>query len=443
MAVMTLDEFKKKYGREPGMPSQVSQETPPQTPALGSRLGTVYKESASKIGTSITRGADKIGQAKDLPGAVGASLEAGLGTAAGAARAVFAPAEAATGAVADATGIHPIKALADTFPEQAQGLSSWAERHPDAARNLGDIITVGTAGFLGGKNPLKADLGGASNFLEKTKGTSADFVAKGEKAHVDRAVNEALQLTRPILNKKATINSFVKAGKPGGVSTGALGKIDYTPTAFDKEVAQVASPFISKSKNAAQNSYNLGQEIERFSKDEVRPFLEANPRAVNAQTVEAKLKSIPIPDLFKTDPVLERTYKLVREKMMTRIRESGGNTVDIWDARKQFDADVIKEFGDVAFTDSKYTPIRRAITDMRTAVNDFIGTQIGDDTFKEQLKRLSRLYEAQDRIATGNYKLLGSNVFTRWALENPEKAKLIKWGVGLTLGAGAIKGLVE
>lgn len=457
MAILTREEFIKKHGREPGAPSTPTtptvSATPPKSKNLGERTADIYNQSASKITDSITRGADKFNAnsnsgtdtARQTINKTGALLESGLGAAAGMGRAVFAPVEATAGAIGDATGIHPVQGLAKMFPQQAEGINSWAQQHPDAARNLGDIITVaGTAAAdVGGiKNPLNTDLskppsiGGAVNDV-RTALADAQKEVKTQKVS-----KMALEMTKPTLNKKQTIASFEKAGKPGGVTTGAMGKIGYSPTRYDMEVAHVATPYL-RDGNAVQSIYNIGQEVERFSEKEITPFLQANPRAVNLKTVEAHLNKIKTPDLFKTDPVLERTYDLVKQKMLNRVGESGGNMEDLWNARKQFDSDVLKEFGDVAFTDSKYTPIRRAVTDMRTAINDFIGEQIGDETFKRQLTRLSRLYTAQERIATSNYKSLGSNMFTRWARENPSKANLIKWGAGLVVGGTVVNGILD
>jgi hypothetical protein len=277
---------------------------------------------------------------------------------------------------------------------------------------------------------------------------ATNAVAKNaEKQVVKQAANtarEALELTAPVLNKKASISAFERAGKPGGVeTTGKTGKIQYTPTSYDKQVAEAAAPYISKAKNPAQNSHALGTEIERFAEQEVTPFLKNNPRAVNVKTIEADLRSKPIPDLFKTDAVLEKSYELVRNRMIARVKESGGTTFDIWNARKRFDEDVLKEFGDVAFDDVKYTPLNRAIKDMRTGVNDFISQQIGDSTFSEQMSRLNRLYEAKSRIAEKNYKLLGSDKFKRVIEAHPKAWNLIKWGAGGTGAIGAFNALTR
>lgn len=428
MAIMSFEEFSQgKPVKRLGIPAAPQPAQAPSKPGFLSNVATDFRERVNAAADS---------QIADQ--GTGSKILQTLGQGAGFIGDIgFDALKAATPEPVKEVASSAAQAVASTEPVQdiTSLVSAWSQAHPEASKNLQAIVNIASlvpavkgAGVV--EDLAKTGVNKAVTGVKDVVDETGKIIAGAGRKSIN-PVEDALQLTSPVLNKKGSIAAFEKSGKPGGVATkpGILQNIEYVPTKYDEEVAKTASPFVSASKNPAQNNYALGREIERFSTDEVKPYLEANPRAVNTKTVEARLKAVPTPDLFKTEPVLERSYNLVRQKMINRVKESGGNTLDLWNARKKFDEDVIKEFGDVAFDDAKYTPINRAISDMRKEMNSLIADQIGDRTFTDQMKRLSNLYEARTRIAEKNYKLLSSNRFSRWAAENPVKANLIKFGI--------------
>lgn len=320
----------------------------------------------------------------------------------------------------------------------SEAYNSWKQKNPRVAADLEAVVNIGALLPIGkGAQVTKQAVDDVVDLGIKTATKAGEKVSGVVSRNAPSTIDDALELTAPVLNKKDTIAAFEKSGKPGGVeTTGPLGKIKYKPSTKDTEIAETALPFISKNKNPAENALSLSNEIENFSENTVTPYLKANPRAVNTQTVNAYLRSIEMPAIFKSEQSLEKAYGLVRDNMIKRVNEAGGTMLDLWNARKNFDDDVIKQFGDLAFADPKANAVRRAVQDMRRGMNDFIATQIGDDTFKQQLRKLNNLFEARSRIAERSAKLLDSNAFKRWAANNPTKARAIKWGVSLGIGGG-------
>jgi len=417
-------------------------ETETKQPGYFSRVGARWKEIGAGLSEDVQTQARKTAvemeygkeafTSQDLmkagDRATAPLLRAGLRGVGAAGAAAFAPLMEAPG-IKQATEYAGEK-LAET--DAGKAFAEWSGRHPEAAKDIQNVLDVGA--LLGAAPLAKTAIKGAERVatkaITKTSGAIEKALPRAATAGTGSTVPEALKLTEPVLYKKGSMQAFGRAGKPGGVQVeGLLQKIKYSPTAYDSEVAQAAAPLISSKVNPVRNLEAIQREIGRYSEEVVAPYLKANPRAVNMATVEARLKAIQTPELYKSDAVMQKAYDLVRENMMSKVRAAGGNMEDLWTARKAFDQDVIKQFGDATFDSVQYRPIQRAITDMRKEVNDIIAEQIGDQTFKQQMRQLHLLYEANSRLAEQNYKFLNSNIFQRWAKTHPTEAKLLKFGM--------------
>ena len=238
-----------------------------------------------------------------------------------------------------------------------------------------------------------------------------------------RSMENAVELTSPALNKNAKIAAFAQAGKPGGVTKTRFGNPIRTPSKEDIEVAKAALPHL-KGKDAVKSVASLNDEIARFSDDSVRPYLQANPRAYNPTALNAALKKVDPPDWIKADATAERTYNLVKQRMLQAAQEHPGTMEGLWDSRQSFDRIVKQQFGDAVFDPTRKAFVNQAIRDVRQTVNDFIGTQTGDSQFKESMKYLSRLYRALDNIAEKNYALVNA------------PSRIRKFGTNIAKGVG-------
>lgn len=181
-------------------------DAPAPTPGYGADLMGQYDTARQKIGASVTEGADNL--QKDLAendGSLGGELgtaakvaghavETGLGTAAGATQALFAPATAGVERVSDAVSntkgaqeaaaSRPISAILNLTGAAGAKMDELAQLHPEVAKNITDAITVGTAGLgegatgtLGatdiaqaGKGAIEAAKGGAGAVKDAAAG---------------------------------------------------------------------------------------------------------------------------------------------------------------------------------------------------------------------------------------------------------------------------------
>jgi len=275
------------------------------------------------------------------------------------------------------------------------------------------------------------------------KETVEGVVKQAEKRVIRLSQKELDDTTRLVMEKPKKSN-VISAGMEGrATQTGKAKKFDVTPSGRDTEIAKDVLKVSRKGGNVVETLEDVNKAIPNIAEKEVRPFLQSNPRAFNMPTVEARLRSIEMPDLFKTDKILENTYNLVRERMVDTINKGKKTMEGLWDSRKEFDKIVREQFGDAAFDSEKNTAVKRAIQDMRREVNNFISDEIGDETFKKQMRRISNLYEAQYNLAEKFYDLQGSNWLKRWVMENPGKAKTAGWvaggGGGLSLLYGVMR----
>lgn len=257
-----------------------------------------------------------------------------------------------------------------------------------------------------------------------------EFIKKGlaslgEKKALQSGIKDIDAVTELVTEKAKKQNVITAAMEGRATQSGKIKSFDILPSAKDTEMAKDVLSVSKAGRNVAETLYDINKAIPQISENEVRPFLRANPRAFNVQTINSRLNAIEMPDLFKTDDTLGKTYNLVRQRMVQVIEKNPKTMEGLWDSRREFDKIVKEQFGDAAFDSEKNTAVKRAIQDMRREVNNFIGDEIGDNTFKNQMRRLSNLYEAQYNLGEKFYDLRNTNALKRWIKENPGKAKAI------------------
>lgn len=257
-----------------------------------------------------------------------------------------------------------------------------------------------------------------------------------------RITQDAIDITLPVMNKKERITAFERAGLPGGVEKkGALGTYKPVPTRRDIDVAKSVENLVSRKNGPLDNIASVNQEITNISENQITPLLQNNPSIFNLKTLDARLKTIEKPDFIKADPVLDRTYDLVRQRMLDVVSKGKKDMLGLWQSRKEFDAIAEAQLKNLNPESAQASVVKKAVLDTRRAVNEFIAenTPRGDASFKELMRRLSNMYEARGNIAEQNQALLNKNAITRWVKSNPHKAHLIGeilGGIGLA-GSGA------
>ena len=277
----------------------------------------------------------------------------------------------------------------------------------------------------------------AKGFVSKT---SKRVFAKSE----EKLLQNTLKATEPTLSKAEKITTLKTVGRPGGATVEGriFPEITRTPGGRDIEVAKEAMRIgIKDPSKPVQNLQKINSEIARISEQEVRPFLRANPRIYNNNTLVSKLTKIDPPDLVKADTSLEKAYGLVRSRVIKTIQKSKHTMEGLWDARKTLDKTMEKEFGEALWNieNSLHVPVKRAYLDMRRVIKDFIIENIGEKgkIYGELLNRETLLFEAQQNIAEQSYKLLGKSGFKAFLQRHPLFKEGLKYIGAGTVGAGA------
>lgn len=359
--------------------------------------------------------------------------------------------------VQDIATSEPVSGGLDNISGAMSSYQKWAEAHPEAAKNLESTVniasllpidagtkavTTGVArGMEGAINATKNAVGAVDDTLRGVVGEAKNVVVKPQ-----NALQDALEITRPVMNKKGSISAFEKAGQPGGVEVSGKSKtFSLTPSPRDTEIAESVASVVSSKQGPIENIISVNQKIASIAENEITPFLKSNPSPFNVKTLNAYLRdNTEIPDFIKADPILQKTYELTRQKMVQIANKYPKTSEGLWQARKEFDRVAESQGINLDPTSGQATAIKQAVSDTRRLVNDFIADNVpsGGPEFKAKLRTLSNMYEARGRIAEQNYKLLDKNAIQRWAKQNPEKYGLLKWLVGIGSAGTVVTGII-
>lgn len=240
------------------------------------------KSGVTKVVDSVAGGADRMRAGVEEGGLNGAkkfgraALETGLGAASGAAQTVFSPLTGATGTAIqgykeldDATGGHisdAIHAVAAQNPEIIQQFQDMIKKHPQAAKDIEDAITV-----LG----VKAGVPKAVSALDQSAATVTDL-AKGT---VD-------------LTKAATT----------GAKDAVIGTVDKLTTILPKNLGQKAVDLVS-----ADPDKKVATILQRTTPEEVSTFTKMAEKAASDGEAPTPLEA--------TGEKLADTTKILKSKL--------------------------------------------------------------------------------------------------------------------------------
>lgn len=278
------------------------------------------------------------------------------------------------------------------------------------------------------------------------------------KRPLNTRINSLIDETSGVADKKSRISALENTGavdKKGNPLSGTrhtlTGGIHTTPDQAAIDRAKSVEGIVKPGASPVKNLTAVNAEISRISNKEVIPALEkAGPikpisdKAPGWSTITQRLSDIKMPKMFTADPVLSKTYGLVRDTMIEAIQDEKPTVKGLWDARVAFDKIVKNQFGDAAFDSEKNTAIKRAIMDMRREVNNIIGELVPE--YKSQMQRLSNMFDARYNIAENYQDLVNKKGFTgavkAFNRLNPKTSSVLKWGIGLgatTIAGSAVK----
>lgn len=313
----------------------------------------------------------------------------------------------------------------------------------------GGLNTLTLAGGVrGGKTLLEK----APSVLEKGKNVvrgAKEKLTSTPEAKIAKEINDLVDATSGVADKNARISALEqtgavdKSGKPvGGTKQTLTGGIEIAPDSRAVARAKSVQGVVKPKASPVENLTRLNKEISRVSEQEVAPNLKkagsVNPiseKAPGWSKITQRLTDIEKPDIIKADATLDKTYDLVRGRMLEQIQKQPPTVEGLWEARKAFDQVVKDQFGDVAFNSEKNTAIKRAISDMRREVNNIIGERAPQ--YKAQMDRLGDMYDARYNIAEQYQNLVDKGGWKAFKALNPKKAALLQWGGTITgLGIG-------
>lgn len=427
-----------------------------QTAQPSSNLGQVAAQEtlagAQKSGSAITEGASKFAAlpvvqpgsktpvleaAGNVAKRTGTLLETGLGTAAGAVRSIFAPLTAifqkAGSTAANATGIHPLDAMANS--PIGQKLDSWAQAHPEAAKNLMDAVTVagGALGDTGGiKNLLNTDVNaGAKAAVDTIK------AVPGQVSEVAGGVKTINSVANATVDAKAmdSLAGQIVQGKAGDIikAKAALSTLDTTGVKTYQDLSKVLGEKIS----------NLSSKLDTTleTKNEVKPASDLVLKSkVGDSTVAHNYVADAISQLKSHYQATNDVNALAKVTQLEEKANTTGLTIkEINDLAKEH-GQAINAFnanGQAASGLSK-----QAAENTRTGLKSTARELFGDPLYKTADQTISSLINTKSLIDDMAEKVgqLSQKIKTRTL---GERAGRLAGQVVNTLGLNTPKGLVE
>lgn len=214
----------------------------------------------------------------------------------------------------------------------------------------------------------------------------------------------------------------------------------YELSKFEKEIAEVAAPYVRKSFTPQKNINNIMTEIGRES-NELAGVLQKNDAIFNASQLKTKI----VKGLEGVDDIMideKRLSKVKAEIVDLLINEVETKKLSsLWESRKKFDKVVESKLNAFAGVSTVKKDVVMAV---RKAVNEFIvekSPQLlkeGEHPFSESMAKMRKLYLAEQNIAD---KVLVSslNKSTLGALGS--KLSSISHKMGAIKGGAAIIGI--
>jgi hypothetical protein len=263
------------------------------------------------------------------------------------------------------------------------------------------------------------------------------------------AAKTAIRVAETIAPKMTAKETATALAARGGTKAGPLAKITANVEPSVLKVAKTIEEFVPDfhpSKTLVENINATRNGIARLASRLKQAVVEqGHDQIYPIKELAAQIKNTPKPTLLVGD--LEKVHQRVVDKMLEIARANGGKVSDLFDARKEFDSFIQKEFPNLYASD-QLTPMRVAIKDIRRTVNDFIASHLPEDIhFHDSLAHQSRLYTAlenmAEKAASGSAKEIGTNVLTRAAKRHPNITRLLKYGTAGVAGAEAAHAVTQ
>ena len=318
-------------------------------------------------------------------------------------------------------GIKPFKSYISEAETRAKEIVGGEKPLWTAAQPFVEVPLAGLETYMLGKGFYKAG-------------------AKAWKSLTKTSLKSSLELTKPALTKAGKIEAFKRAGKPGGPELkGLKRKITIKPTARNIEVAKSVQDTISSRSNPVDNVAKINAKIEDIAVNEITPDLTKYKPKLNINVLNKKLDAIE-PSIFtKSEKGTQNVFNRIIGKMKELVSKSE-DSLDLWNARKEFDVLVQRELGGKIMEPGKVNAAKEAIMKGRQTINLHIGSRTpgAGPRFLKQMEQMNYMYEAAENISSNFYNMIGTTRWSRFWMMHPALKKSIQALLGLgALGYGA------
>lgn len=285
---------------------------------------------------------------------------------------------------------------------------------PFAQVPLAGLETAGIAKGLFGDKVLTAG-----------KTITGKIISPGEEIPGLFSRNMAIKQTMSKVPKKELGEVPVKRGL-------ITRKLQRAPSEYEKDVAKVAKPFISRYPEKSREK--ITKEIARISNKEILPNLKKTNRILKDKDIRKimnEIDSIELPAVTKGDPTQRGIYNIMMERIKSIIGSSK-DKVELLENRKVIDDIVDFETGGKIFDiEGRPNAAYQAYRDARKIVNSFLtkDTPGLSDNINKQFKLYQALDGIKEKIADQVAKKSGLRTFGKRLLRVGE--------IGGIIGAGA------
>ena len=290
-----------------------------------------------------------------------------------------------------------IGAVASTEPAQQviQKLSSWAEQHPEAAKNLEATLNI-AALYPGGKG---AQLGGkATKVGVELAGDVAGKTAQVLEESALASKNKfAEKLVSPIVTKAVKESQVARTSEKG---VGIFKRSVIEPTTQEKNMAKYVAEIPNvKESNTLQQNFNIIRDYNVKEAEALTKKIAENDFIISKKEIISNLNKAA--ERLSASPTIvgdaEKTANKLIEGAKKFIEQNEGKASGILKARKDYDNWVLSQ-KPKAFDAASENAFTLANREIRTALNDLLDAKAPNLDVKASLKKQSTLYSALDNI---------------------------------------------
>ena len=297
----------------------------------------------------------------------------------------------------------------------AKKFEELSPRQQDNTRAVMELAVVTPVGF--GVKGVGTAAKEVVPLVEKAAGAGAGVV---ERRLATQQLDEALEVTR-IRVGELTAKEKKEILKSGGTETkkslGGLSRKEViTVTEGDRDVARAVLGVVKKENGASQNIQGIRDKIGIVS-EEIDIGLKGNNTIFNQTQLKSRLGEVRDKGiaLFKSDKKLVEQYDDLIDFFLEIQKKHPNNLTGLLAARKEFDAEVRKQFPNI-FKKFDGTNDGRiiAFANIRRQANNIVADALpAGNKFKEQLRQQNLMFDAIDNIALKGAKNLETGFIER------------------------------